>query len=50
MAIPGERSIAPKAEIANSVALQVQYGLTYTPEDLALKNEALGEGFLLVTV
>jgi uncharacterized protein (DUF2235 family) len=44
------RPIAPNAEVANSVAVRVQYALTYTPGNLTLNNGVLGSGYTLVTV
>jgi uncharacterized protein (DUF2235 family) len=47
---PHLRRIAPDAKIANSVAVRVQYGLTYAPGNLAINEGALGDEFSLVTV
>jgi uncharacterized protein (DUF2235 family) len=47
---PHLRPIAPDAKIANSVAVRVQYGLTYAPGNLAINEGALGDEFSLVTV
>jgi uncharacterized protein (DUF2235 family) len=47
---PHLRPIAANAEVANSVAVRVQYGLTYTPGNLTLANGLLGSGYSLVTV
>jgi uncharacterized protein (DUF2235 family) len=47
---PHLRPIAANSEVANSVAVRVQYGLTYTPGNLTLANGLLGSGYSLVTV
>jgi uncharacterized protein (DUF2235 family) len=47
---PHLRPIATNAEVANSVAVRVQYALTYTPVNLTLENGILGQGYSLVTV
>ena len=48
--LPLVRPIPPDAHVANSVALRVKYGLTYTPENLSLDNGALVDGYSLITV
>jgi len=48
--LPLDRLIAPDAHVANSVALRVQYGLTYTPKNLLLDNAVLADGYSLVEV
>ena len=47
---PHLRPIATSAKIANSVAVRVQYGLTYVPGNLALSDGVLGDGYSLATV
>jgi uncharacterized protein (DUF2235 family) len=47
---PRLRPIAVDAKVANSVAVRVQYALTYSPGNLTLKDGALGDGYSLVTV
>jgi len=47
---PHLRPIAPDAHVANSVAIRVQYALTYTPGNLTLNNGLLADGYSLVTV
>jgi hypothetical protein len=47
---PYQRPIAPNAEVANSVAVRIQYALTYTPGNLTIQNGALGSGYTVVTV
>lgn len=44
------RPVIAGSSIANSVALRVQYGLTYTPGNLTLNNGVLGDGYSAVTV
>lgn len=44
------RPIAGDAEVSNSVAVRLQYALTYTPKNLTLDNGALASGYSLVTV
>jgi uncharacterized protein (DUF2235 family) len=47
---PHLRPIAPNAEVANSVAVRIQYALTYTPGNLTIVSGALGSGYTVVTV
>jgi uncharacterized protein (DUF2235 family) len=48
---PHLRPIAPDAKVANSVAVRVQYALTYTPGNLTLQDgPLLGDGYTLVPV
>jgi uncharacterized protein (DUF2235 family) len=47
---PHLRPIAANAEVANSVAVRVQYALTYTPGNLTLDAGELGDGYSLVTL
>ncbi|HEY1646964.1 MAG TPA: DUF2235 domain-containing protein [Terracidiphilus sp.] len=44
------RPIPANSSIANSVALRIQYGLTYTPGNLTLNDGALGNGYSLVNM
>jgi hypothetical protein len=44
------RPIAPDAEVANSVAVRLQYALTYVPGSLAVKNGVLADGYSIVKV
>jgi uncharacterized protein (DUF2235 family) len=44
------RPIAANAAVSNSVAIRVQYALTYTPGNLTLDNGVLGDGYSLVTL
>jgi hypothetical protein len=44
------RPIAVNAAVSNSVAIRVQYALTYTPGNLTLDNGVLGDGYSLVTL
>jgi uncharacterized protein (DUF2235 family) len=47
---PYLRPIGPDARVSNSVALRVQYALTYTPGNLTLDNGLLGDGYSSVTL
>jgi hypothetical protein len=47
---PHLRPVAANAEVSNSVAVRVQYALTYTPGNLTLDNGVLGDGYSMVTV
>ncbi len=47
---PHQRPIAANAEVGNSVAIRVQYGLTYTPGNLTLNDGLLADGYPLVDV
>ena len=48
---PHFRPILSGSEVANSVAVRVQYGLTYTPGNLTLKDGSLlGDSYSLVNV
>jgi hypothetical protein len=47
---PRARTIPANSSIANSVALRIQYGLTYTPGNLTLNDGALGDGYSLVNM
>lgn len=44
------RPIDANASVANSVAVRIQYGLTYTPGNLTINNGALAGGYQKVTV
>jgi hypothetical protein len=44
------RPIAKDAKVANSVAIRVEYALTYTPGNLTVDNGELSDGYSLVTV
>ena len=45
------RAVALNASVANSVALRVQYGLTYTPQNLKLNEDGtLLDGYALVNI
>jgi len=48
--LPHLRPIAADAEVANSVAVRVQYGETYTPANLTIRDGVLGDGYSLVKV
>jgi uncharacterized protein (DUF2235 family) len=43
--LPLPRPIAATATIANSVAVRIQYALTYLPPNLTIANGALAEGY-----
>jgi len=47
---PHLRPIPPNAEVANSVAVRIQYALTYTPANLQIVNGALGSGYTQVNL
>jgi hypothetical protein len=47
---PHLRPIAPNAEVANSVAVRIQYALTYTPANLQIISGALGSGYTQVNL
>ncbi|MEO6802531.1 MAG: DUF2235 domain-containing protein [Granulicella sp.] len=47
---PHRRPIPADARIANSVAVRVQYALTYTPTNLTLEEGLLGDGYTVVPV
>ncbi len=48
---PHLRPIAAGAQVANSVAVRIQYALTYTPGNLTLKDgPLLGDGYSLVNL
>ncbi|MGP8173677.1 MAG: DUF2235 domain-containing protein [Terracidiphilus sp.] len=47
---PRLRAIAPDAEVSNSVAVRVQYALTYVPGSLKVDNGALGDGYSVVAL
>jgi uncharacterized protein (DUF2235 family) len=44
------RPIADSSHISNSVALRIQYALTYTPGNLTIADGALADGYPLVTL
>jgi uncharacterized protein (DUF2235 family) len=48
--LPYLRPIASGSSVANSVALRVQYGLTYKPGNLTLNNNQLADGYAQVPV
>jgi uncharacterized protein (DUF2235 family) len=45
---PHLRPIVPGSKVSNSVAVRVEYGLTYTPGNLTLDDGLLGDGYDLV--
>jgi uncharacterized protein (DUF2235 family) len=47
---PHLRPIAPNAEVANSVAVRIQYALTYQPANLQIINGALASGYTQVNL
>jgi uncharacterized protein (DUF2235 family) len=47
---PYHRPIDPKAEVANSVAVRIQYALTYQPGNLTIESGALGSGYTQVNL
>jgi uncharacterized protein (DUF2235 family) len=47
---PYQRPIPPNAEVANSVAVRIQYALTYTPGNLQIISGALGSGYTQVNL
>jgi uncharacterized protein (DUF2235 family) len=48
---PHQRPIVAGSEVANSVAVRVQYALTYLPGNLSLgKGPALGDGYSVIDV
>jgi uncharacterized protein (DUF2235 family) len=47
---PHLRPIDPNAEVSNSVAVRVQYALTYTPGNLLVHAGVLADSYSLVTV
>jgi len=47
---PHLRPIAPNSEVANSVAVRIQYALTYTPGNLTIESGALGSGYTQVNL
>jgi uncharacterized protein (DUF2235 family) len=47
---PRARPIPTNATIANSVALRIQFGLTYTPGNLTISDGALDDGYTLVNI
>jgi uncharacterized protein (DUF2235 family) len=44
------RPIPADAAISNSVAVRLKYALTYTPKNLTLNDQALADGYSVVTV
>jgi uncharacterized protein (DUF2235 family) len=44
------RPIAPKANVANSVAIRIQYALTYAPANLTLSGGALADSYSQITL
>ena len=44
------RPIAADAHVSNSVAVRVQYGLTYTPQNLTIEGGALDSGYTQVSI
>jgi uncharacterized protein (DUF2235 family) len=44
------RPIASSAEVSNSVAVRLQYALTYTPGNLTVNDQALASGYSVVPV
>ncbi|MGA9671798.1 MAG: DUF2235 domain-containing protein [Terracidiphilus sp.] len=47
---PHHRPIDPKAEVANSVAVRIQYAQTYLPGNVTIEDGALGSGYSQVNV
>jgi uncharacterized protein (DUF2235 family) len=47
---PHHRPIPSDAAIANSVAVRLDYGLTYTPANLTLAEGALSDGYALINL
>ena len=47
---PHCRPVDDQAGVANSVAVRVQYGLTYTPQNLKLEDSALADCYDLIPV
>jgi uncharacterized protein (DUF2235 family) len=47
---PRPRTIPANSSISNSVALRLQYGLTYTPGNLTLNEGALADAYTLVNL
>jgi hypothetical protein len=47
---PHLRPIVPGSLVANSVAIRIQYALTYTPGNLTINNTALGDTYTQVTL
>ena len=47
---PKPRPIATDAHLANSVAVRVQYALTYAPPNLSIQDRQLAEGYAFVNV
>lgn len=44
------RPIDPKANVANSVAIRIQYALTYTPANLTLSGGSLADSYSQITL
>ena len=44
------RPIDPKANVANSVAIRIQYALTYTPANLTLSGGSLADSYSLISL
>ena len=44
------RPINPKANVANSVAIRIQYALTYTPANLTLSGGSLADSYSLISL
>ena len=47
---PYHRPIDPKADVANSVAVRIQYAQTYLPGNVTIEDGALGSGYTQVNV
>jgi len=47
---PHLRPIAANSEVANSVAVRIQYALTYQPGNLTIESGALGSGYTQVNL
>jgi hypothetical protein len=45
---PRLRPVPPNAEVSNSVAVRLQYALTYVPGALIVDNGALADGYSIV--
>ncbi len=47
---PLPRTIPPNSTLSNSVAIRVQYGLTYQPANLVFEESALASGYVLSAI
>lgn len=48
--MPLSRTIAPRAKIANSVPIRIQYALTYAPPNISVANLQISDSYELVEV